>query len=315
MKISNIKNLITNLNIHKEIKEDLLNNILIKNISYKEDVLDFILIYISNIEENASNIVFNDLSIKLNLPYKALVDRCKWLKMMKLEDVQLHKNHVEIYKIFDKLNVLFYDNNIEHHYTSGILAFLLIGKKLERYHHDIDIFVNEDNLITLEKVSPRYGFKFFRQLGNREDGTKRIMIKMQYKNIDIPITIFMYKREKDNSITQKDYFYDLKNHLMVEYIYNNPSSVELSFDNNFKYFHNLPYKAITLEALYLCKMNGRPKDRYDCEVFQDYVQKNKLKQLISAIQQNKSNRSILLEDLDRIKFLTKNNNLEDLYEF
>lgn len=57
-----------------------------------------------------------------------------------------------------------------------------------------------------------YNFSFKRKIGTREDGTKRVMLKMYYDDkIDIPITVFMYVRRKDNSIIQKDYFIDKNN--------------------------------------------------------------------------------------------------------
>ena len=185
---------------------------------------------------------------------------------------------------------------------------------MERYHHDIDIFINENDLINLEKISSKYGFSFFRKIGSRKDGTKRIMLKMQFENIDIPITIFMYEREKDNSITQKDYYYDAENNLMVEFIYNNELSAKLSFNDDIKYFHNIPYKAISLEALYLCKKGGRPKDEYDCAIFKDFVDREKLEELIHAVSKNKPNKSLMLEDLSKIHFLTKSNTMGALYE-
>lgn len=307
MKNFNTTNLINDLTLDRNLKEDLHNKILVGNFKYNQDILDFILIYISKLEHNINNIILNELSLKTGKTSAELIARSEWLQKMHLEEVQLHRNHVELYEIFDNLNILFKENNIEHYYTSGILSFLLVGQKLERYHHDIDVFVNEADLEKLEDVSHIYGFSFYRKLGDRKDGTKRIMLKMQFKEIDIPITVFMYEREKDNSITQKDYYYDLNGNLMVELIYNNELSAKLSFNDEIQYFHNIPYKAISLEALYLCKNGGRPKDEYDCAVFKAYVNEKKLDDLISAIKSNKPSENILLKDRIKINFLTKSN--------
>ncbi|MBR6778585.1 MAG: hypothetical protein IKM43_00310 [Clostridia bacterium] len=307
MKNFNTTNLINDLTLDRNLKEDLHNKILAGNFKFDKDILDFILVYISKLEHRVSKIVFNELSLKTGLAYDELMSRCEWLHEMDLEGVQLSKNHKELYEIFDSLNILFQENNIEHYYTSGILSFLLVGQELERYHHDIDVFVNETDLEKLEAVSQIYGFSFYRKLGDRKNGTKRIMLKMQFKEIDIPITVFMYEREKDNSITQKDYYYDLNGNLMVELIYNNELSAKLSFNDEIKYFHNIPYKAISLEALYLCKKGGRPKDEYDCAVFKDYVNEKNLNDLIVAVKSNKPSENVLLKDKTKIDFLTKSN--------
>lgn len=310
----NIKKLINLLNLEQNLKEELYSQIVNRQIMYKEDVLDFVLVYISKLKTFTKDKILLQISSKSGLKYEDLIARLEWLQTMELTDVQLHKNHMEVYDVFDNLNMLFKDNSIEHYYTSGILAFLLVGRDLERYHHDIDVFVNEVDLEKLEDISSMYGFSFYRKFGDRKDGTKRIMLKMQYKDIDIPITVFMYEREKDNSITQKDYYYDITGDLMVELIYNNELSAKLSFNDEIQYFHNIPYKSISLEALYLCKKGGRPKDEYDCEIFKNFVNQDKLENLINAINLNKPSESIILKDNLRINFLTKSNNKGFAYE-
>lgn len=138
-----------------------------------------------------------------------LHDRYLWLISMGINPnfCHLDKNHNLIYKIFDEYNKMLNENNIRYYYTSGILAYLLADKNLERYHHDLDIFINMNDLEMLEHICNNYNFSFERKIGDRKDGTKRVMLKMYYQDIvDIPITVFMYVNEKDGSITQKDYF-------------------------------------------------------------------------------------------------------------
>ena len=52
------------------------------------------------------------------------------------------------------------ENNIRYYYTSGILAYLLADKNLERYHHDLDIFINMNDLEMLEHICNNYNFSF-----------------------------------------------------------------------------------------------------------------------------------------------------------
>ena len=117
--------------------------------------------------------------------------------MEKTEELRL--NHNLILELFDKFNMLLSDNNIDHYYTSGILPYVLTGHSLVRYHHDLDVFINMDDLERLENICEDYNFIFRRQLGARDDGTERRTLKTYYKGLDIPITLFMFVREKDGS--------------------------------------------------------------------------------------------------------------------
>lgn len=230
--------------------------------------------------------------IKSNqLDYIDLEKRYLWLKNMNIDPntIHLNENHQRIYEIFDKCNVMFNENNIEYYYTSGILSYILINKELQRYHHDLDIFVNMSDLEKLEQVCCNYGFTFKRQIGDRNDGTKRVMLKMYYENaLEIPITLFMYVRQEDNTIEQNDYFID-GGKFYIEKIYNSPLVVNLSFSDEPKYHNNIKYFAITLEALYLSKIGNRPKDIYDCSQFEDYLDLYKVKKLQNEISNDKQN--------------------------
>ena len=218
------------------------------NNSFNDEIDILIYNYFSNCIEKEKFYKF----IKSNqLDYHKLEERYLWLKKMNIDPniIHLGENHKKIYEIFDKCNLMFNENKVEYYYTSGILSYLLVNKDLQRYHHDLDIFVNMHDLEKLEQVCCSYGFTFKRQLGNRNDGTKRVMLKMYYEDaIEIPITLFMYVRCEDNSIEQNDYFID-GNRFYLEKIYNSPLVVDLSFSNEPKYHNNIEYFSITLEAL------------------------------------------------------------------
>ncbi|MFA5696473.1 MAG: hypothetical protein WC917_03420 [Bacilli bacterium] len=230
-----------------------------------------------------------DNFVKVNqLDYGKLEERYLWLKNMNIDPniIHLSENHETIYKIFDKCNSMFNENNIGYYYTSGILSYLLVNKKLQRYHHDLDIFVNMNDLEKLEQVCCNYGFTFKRQLGNRSDGTQRVMLKMYYEDaIEIPITLFMYVRREDNAIEQNDYFIN-DNKFYVEKIYNSPLVVDLSFSDEPQYHNNIKYFAITLEALYLSKIGNRPKDIYDCSQFENFLDLHKISMLKQELSNN-----------------------------
>ncbi len=77
-------------------------------------------------------LIANDYNVSVDYLY----NRYLWLINMQINPnfCHLDENHKLIYKIFDEYNKMLNENNIEYYYTSGILAYLLANKSLERYH-------------------------------------------------------------------------------------------------------------------------------------------------------------------------------------
>lgn len=281
----------------------------------KKDKLDILIYNIcsDSCSEQSKIEKLNIIASEYNITIDNLFKRYQWLKDMKIDPNKIHleENHRKIYKIFDECSKMLNENNIEYYYTSGILAYLLVDRELERYHHDLDVFVNMEDLEKLEQVCNDYKFSFERKIGDRGDGTKRVMLKMYYDDkIDIPITVFMYIRKKDNSVIQKDYFIDENGQNVVEYIYNSPSISELSFSNCPNFHNGIKYYSITPEALFLCKSGNRPKDIYDCAVFKHIIDINKLKKLEESFKSNLPNIVIKAEDDEYSNYIFENNTIK-----
>lgn len=284
----------------------------------KKDKLDISIYNIcnDNCSEQCKIEKLKTIANECNITIDKLYKRYEWLKNMEINPNQIHleENHCQVYKIFDEYNKMLNENGIEYYYTSGILAYLLTEKKLERYHHDLDVFVNMKDLKKLEQACNNYPFSFERKIGSREDGTKRVMLKMYYDDIiDFPITVFMYIREKDNSVIQKDYFIDEVGQKYVEYIYNSPSISELSFSDHPNFHNNIKYYAITPEALFLCKSGNRAKDIYDCTIFQHIVNIEKLKKLKEEFKNNLPNTVIAAEDDEYFNYIFESKILRKVF--
>ena len=144
------------LELSKYIDKENINIILLqmKDIKYINDFIDLLIVKITKlfdnciISEKKYNLLFELICQEFDIKsLEILKERYKWLTKLNLEsNFNSEKNHREIYEIFNDFNKLLYFNNIEHYYTSGILSFLLINKPLERYHHDLDIFILENDL-------------------------------------------------------------------------------------------------------------------------------------------------------------------------
>lgn len=76
------------------------------------------------------------------------------------QKMSLAENHQTVLKIFDAFNNLL-KNDFDYFYTGGLMLFIRYEDNLERYHNDLDIYLNEDQLLDLKQaVDNSNSFKF-----------------------------------------------------------------------------------------------------------------------------------------------------------
>ena len=266
-----------------EVKENALNLLYM----YDEDMIDYLITLLkesknnNKISDNEYNNFIKLIAESLHISENELLKRTKWLEELNLDDksIRIKESNIVLMEVFDELNKLLNDYNIDYHHTSGFLSYLLVDKELERYHHDMDIFIDEKEFEKLEEIIDQTHFIITTKLTKRNDGTLRRNVKMYHKDHkNIPISIFLYTKEKDESITVNDYYF--KNDILfLSKTHNDPVSSRLSFSDRLYYHNGIPYKAITLEALYDCKSSNRKKDLYDKKIMEPYVDYDLLNQL------------------------------------
>ncbi len=205
---------------------------------------------------------------------KDLIDRINWIKQMNLEHpaTPLTENHQLVIETFDKFNELL-GESFDCYYTGGLMGYLATGHDLERYHGDLDLFINEQQLDTLKKlVDDNENFTFVSNMEHKEVHGHEY--KIVYKNTPMSIGLLLFERQPDNSITTKEYYfenqYDIDNLLVDEHHYSNKYT-EMAFSNQVRVHNGIPYKMMSLESIYNAKKNSRPKDRYDAQIIKDNV--------------------------------------------
>ena len=260
-----------------------------------DDSIDYLIVHLTDLmvtnlltEDKFVDVfeLIKDLDKEKYPTIKELSDRLKWLDTMDLKyiEIGLQESHRLILKLFDELNDLLNKNDVDFYHTGGILAYLLTNNPLERYHHDIDIFINEKNIPQLIAAMKESNFRYVTKRGKRTDDTQRLVVKLFYeKNISIPISVFLFEKLEDGSIVEKDYYYDENNDLWVEERINTPECSRLSFGQQIHYHNDIPYKAITLEALYVCKQGKRPKDIYDRDIMEQYIDRDAEKKILTTM--------------------------------
>lgn len=248
----------------------------------KEDILDYLIILVDDnfrdgiLKEKDKEEIFDILSNEKVAGYDSIYSlnkRIEWLRTMELDylTIGLKESHKQIMNIFDNLNLLLNKADIDYYHTSGILVYLLTNNPLERYHHDLDIFVNEKDISKLETALNGTDFAYDMFLGKRTEDTKRRTLKLKYNKSDIVVSVFIFEKLLDGSVIINDYYYDSNNNLFATQDYNSPRCVQLSFSDEIYEHNGIPYKSITKEALYNCKKNRGIKHQYDCNILKPHI--------------------------------------------
>ena len=263
--------------------QDTCNN-LINHLSTmnEEDVIDYLIVTLSDfvrvgklkIDDIFSNInIITELSSKY--PTKeSLIERLNWLKSMNMEHSQmpLSENHKLVLEVFDKFNEII-GINFDAYYTGGLMGYLAIKHPLERYHGDLDLFINEEQLESLyELVKQSDDFTFVSNMNDKEENGHEF--KIQYKYTPMSIGLFLFERKSDNEIVTKEYFHKNNNQneeLLVNEHHLVPEYAQMIFSDQIRQHNGIPYKMQSLESIYNSKKNSRTKDRYDASIIKDNI--------------------------------------------
>jgi len=170
------------------------------------DLVNSKMITVQDVFDNAGMLV--KLNPEKYQSLEDLIQRLNWIKGMNLEHPQmpLRQNHELVNKVFDKFNE-FIQGKFDCYYTGGLMGYLATGHELERYHGDLDLFINEKQLITLkELVDNSENFKFVSNMNHKEINGHEY--KVVYRDTPMSIGLFLFERKNDMSITKKEYYFE-----------------------------------------------------------------------------------------------------------
>lgn len=183
---------------------------------------------------------------------------------------KLKENHKNVIEVFDKFNQLIYDlinNWLDCFYTWWLVWYFWTNTELERYHTDVDIFLNVDDLEKLKTFienNKDSWFKFIDNLKNKWPNGHEYMIK--FWNNSVPIWIFLFKKTKDWKFSRVEYLYNEKWDIVTSETPMGKLETELWT------YNNTVYKRQSLKSVYESKKNlRREKDQRDAELIAKYL--------------------------------------------
>lgn len=205
-------------------------------------------------------------------------------------NMSLEENHKLVNQSLVTFTNLFNQYGIDYYIVGALPCFLKTGQQLFRYHDDIDIMVNEDDIPKIAEIIELSGYKFqddrfpvlerfYEMKKNKPPHT----VLAQNPSNEFHLGFFTFRREPDNSITMREYSHRLEDEKVVVDVLerqSDPIGTSLRYDEVPISYLGTTFKTSTIESVYNLKgYTKRPKDITDMQRLEPFIDKGKLAQL------------------------------------
>ena len=226
-------------------------------------------------------------------------------------NMSLDENHKLINEELVRFTTLLNQAEIDYYIVGALPCFLKTGQQLFRYHDDIDIMVNEEDIPKLAEIIQSTGYKFhddrfpsLERLKEMEQNKPPHTVLAQNPNNEFHLGFFTFRREQDNSITMREYSHRVENGTVVVDALerqSDPIGTMLRYDDNPTEYMGTTFRTSTVESVFSLKeYTRRPKDVTDNEHLKPFIDEKKL----SALKQH-PNQNV------EIKNIQPNNNINN----
>jgi hypothetical protein len=205
-------------------------------------------------------------------------------------NMSLEENHQFVNESIVKFTKLFNQYGIDYYIVGALPCFLKTGQPLFRYHDDIDIMINEDDIPKVAEIVELCGYEFhddrfpdLERFQQMEQNKPPHTVLAQNPNNEFHLGFFAFRREQDDSITMREYSHRLENGEVVVDVLerqSDPIGTILRYDEKPTEYMGTTFRTSTIENVYILKeYTRRPKDITDMEKIEPYVDKQKIEQL------------------------------------
>lgn len=212
-------------------------------------------------------------------------------------NMSLDENHKLVNESLIKFTSLFNQAGIDYYIVGALPCFLKTGVPLFRYHDDIDIMVNEDDIPKIAELIELSGYKFhddrfptIERFHEMEQNKPPHTVLAQNPENEFHLGFFTFRREPDNSITMREYSHREENgEVLVDVLErtSDPIGTALRYDEIPTEYYGTSFRTSTVESVYNLKSyTKRPKDITDMQKLEPYVDKEKLSQISQHKNQN-----------------------------
>ena len=211
-----------------------------------------------------------------------LIDMLRDLRKKNLDNQQvpLEENHRQVIEAFYKFNELLENQYFDCFYTGGLMGYLITDTLLQRYHGDLDMMFNEEQLRALQKVIEQSkDFTLETHMDTKDETGHEFAIR--YKDSPMSVGLFLFSRDRTGAITNKSYYIDRNTgEMKCDEVEHTLAYSEMAYDDSERMYHGHSFTMLSMEDMYISKRgSSRPKDGYDADLIEDMVDQDACKRL------------------------------------
>lgn len=212
-------------------------------------------------------------------------------------NMSLEENHKLVNESIVRFTTLFNQYGIDYYIVGALPCFLKTGQQLFRYHDDIDIMINEEDIPKVAEIIELSGYEFhddrfpsLERYQEMEQNKPPHTVLAQNPNNEFHLGFFTFRREQDNSITMREYSHHVEDGAVVVDVLerqSDPIGTELRYDEKPTEYMGTSFRTSTIESVYALKgYTRRPKDITDMKKIEPFIDKEKFEALKQHPNQN-----------------------------
>ncbi|MBQ8535350.1 MAG: hypothetical protein IJ463_06665 [Bacilli bacterium] len=212
-------------------------------------------------------------------------------------NMDLKSNHRLVNESLDNFTTLFNEAGIDYYIVGALPCFIKTGQPLFRYHEDIDIMINEDDISKAKELMELCGYEFHddrfpttARYNEMQHNKPPHLVLAQNPDNEFHLGFFCFKREIDKSITMREYSHRLEDDKVVVDVLERrttPEGTKLRYDEEPTTYMHTSFKTSTIESVYHLKSyTRRPKDLMDMKKLKPHIDKEKLSKIKENPQEN-----------------------------
>lgn len=212
-------------------------------------------------------------------------------------NMSLEDNHKLVNESLVRFTTLFNQYGIDYYIVGALPCFLKTGQQLFRYHDDIDIMINEDDIPRVAEVIALCGYEFhddrfpsLERFQEMQSSKPPHTVLAQNPNNEFHLGFFTFRREKDSSITMREYSHRMEDGIVAVDVLerqSDPIGTALRYDETPTSYMGTSFRTSTIESVYALKgYTRRPKDITDMQKLEPFIDKQKLEALKQHPNQN-----------------------------
>lgn len=205
-------------------------------------------------------------------------------------NMSLEENHKLVKSSLVKFCNLFNKYGIDYYIVGALPCFLKTNQELFRYHDDIDIMINENQISQIAQIIESQGYEFHDDRYPSIIRYKEMMknkpphtVLAQNPDNEFHLGFFCFKREQNDSITVREYSHRMEDGRVITDLLerrSTPEGTKLRYDETPVQYGDTSFKTGTVESVYALKMyTRRPKDITDIHKLDPYMDKGLLEKL------------------------------------